>query len=57
MGEPFSGEDARELATAIDKAVDRARDPATAGACRARAELFSRQATTEAYRALYAELL
>ncbi|MCW3011830.1 MAG: hypothetical protein JWO90_2234, partial [Solirubrobacterales bacterium] len=34
----------------------RARDPAGPAACRARAERFSRQATTDAYAALFAEL-
>lgn len=57
VGEPFTGGDARALAITLVRALDRAQDPATPAACRARAERFSRAATTGAYRALYAELL
>lgn len=56
VGEHFTGTDAGELARALERALDLAADPAAPGACRARAERFSRQATTDAYVALYAEL-
>ncbi len=57
VGEPFVDGDATELARALERALDRGRDPATAAACRTRAERFSRRATSDAYRSLYAELL
>ena len=56
VGERFVDGDPPELAAALERALDRARDPATPAACRARAERFSRQATTDAYSALYSEL-
>ena len=56
VGEHFAGETATELAAALERALVRAEDPATAVACRARAERFSHHATAAAYAALYAEL-
>lgn len=55
-GEHWVDGDAPALAAALERALERARDTATPAACRARAERFSRQATTDAYAALYAEL-
>jgi hypothetical protein len=42
--------------TATTEALELAQDPATAGACRARAEFFSRDRCVGAYRALYREV-
>ena len=58
QGELFTGEqdDPSELATALERALDRARDPATPAACRAQAERFGLDATVTAYRALYDRL-
>jgi glycosyltransferase involved in cell wall biosynthesis len=56
VGRLFDG-DERELAQAILGTFELAGDPATAGACRARAEDFSTDRTTEAYIDLYRELL
>jgi glycosyltransferase involved in cell wall biosynthesis len=52
VGERFTGQDPGELAAALERALGRARDPATASACRARAERFSATATAAAYRKL-----
>jgi glycosyltransferase involved in cell wall biosynthesis len=57
VGRLFAGEDPGVLARALLEALDLAGDAATPGACRARAERFSTDATTEAYLALYRELL
>ena len=56
VGEHFAADDPPALAAALERALDRARDPATPAACRVRGERFSRRATTDAYAALYAEL-
>jgi glycosyltransferase involved in cell wall biosynthesis len=56
VGEHFAGDEPEPLAATLERALDRARDPATPAACRARAERFSRRATTDAYAALYGEL-
>ena len=57
IGRLFDGEDPAELARVLLEALELAADPATAAACRARAERFSTDATTDAYIALYRELL
>ena len=56
VGEHFLADTPEALAATLERALDRALDAATAAACRARAERFGRQATTDAYAALYAEL-
>ena len=56
VGRLFEGEEPAALATALLEAIELARDPATAAACRARAEQFSWARTTAAYLALYREL-
>ena len=56
VGRLFDG-DERALARSLLEALDLAEDPATRRACRARAEDFSSERTTDAYLALYAELL
>jgi len=56
VGRLFDG-DEEDLARAILGAFELAEDPATPGACRARAEDFSTDRTTEAYLDLYSELL
>jgi UDP-glucose:tetrahydrobiopterin glucosyltransferase len=57
VGRLFSGEDPAELARVLLEALELAADPAVPAACRARAELFSTDRTTDAYVALYRELL
>jgi glycosyltransferase involved in cell wall biosynthesis len=57
VGRLFDGEEPRALAGALLEALALAQDPATAAACRARAEEFPWQRTTDAYLALYSELL
>jgi phosphatidylinositol alpha-mannosyltransferase len=52
----FAGDDAETLARLLLEAFELARDPGTAAACRAHAERFSWDATTEAYLELYSEL-
>jgi len=57
IGALFAGDDPRDLAAALRAALDLAADPATAGRCRERALELSTDRTTDAYLALYAELL
>jgi glycosyltransferase involved in cell wall biosynthesis len=57
IGRLFDGEDPAVLARALLEVLELAGDPATAGACRARAEDFSTDRCTDAYVALYRELL
>jgi len=57
VGRLFDGDDERALARALLEAFELAKDPATSAACRARAEDFSTDRTTEAYLDLYRELL
>ncbi|HVL96019.1 MAG TPA: glycosyltransferase family 4 protein [Solirubrobacteraceae bacterium] len=57
VGRLFSGEEPAALAQALLEAIELARDPATAAACRARAETFSAARCAERHEALYAELL
>lgn len=57
IGRLFGGDDPAALASALLETLDLARDPATAGACRARAEELSAQRAVDAYEALYRELL
>jgi glycosyltransferase involved in cell wall biosynthesis len=56
LGRLFAGEDAESIADALLEALELAQDPATPGACRARAEDFSVERCTDAHLALYAEL-
>lgn len=56
VGRLFAGEDPRALAGALLEAIELARDPATAAACRAEAERYPWSATVEAYLELYREL-
>jgi glycosyltransferase involved in cell wall biosynthesis len=57
IGRRFDGDDPAVLARALLEVLELAGDPATAGACRARAEDFSTDRCTESYLALYRELL
>ena len=57
IGRLFDGDEPAALARAILETFELAGDPATAEACRARALLLSRDACTDAYEALYRELL
>ncbi|MDX6641005.1 MAG: hypothetical protein QOF12_2016, partial [Solirubrobacteraceae bacterium] len=57
IGRLFAGDEPAALAGALLEALELAWDPGTAGACRARAEGFSWQRTTERYLALYREVL
>jgi glycosyltransferase involved in cell wall biosynthesis len=57
VGRLFGGDEPAAVTRALLEAIELARDPATAAACRARAEDFSTEATAEAYEALYRELL
>lgn len=57
VGRLFDGDDERALATALHEGLELVEDPATAAACRERALEFSTERTTEAYVALYEELL
>jgi glycosyltransferase involved in cell wall biosynthesis len=57
IGRRFTGDDPQALAGALLEALELARDPATAAACRARAEDFSRERCVTAYEDLYRELL
>jgi glycosyltransferase involved in cell wall biosynthesis len=52
VGRLFDGDEPRDIAKALLEAIELARDPATARACRARAERFSAARCTAAYRAL-----
>jgi glycosyltransferase involved in cell wall biosynthesis len=56
IGRLFGGEDPESLATSLLEALALAEDPATAAACRARAEDFSAESCADAHLALYAEL-
>ena len=56
VGRLFDGDDPSALARALLEALELARDPQTAAACRARAEEFSWERTTEAYLGLYEEV-
>jgi glycosyltransferase involved in cell wall biosynthesis len=56
IGRLFSG-DAEQLAQALLEAIELAGDPATAQACRARALELSTERCTDAYEALYNDLL
>jgi glycosyltransferase involved in cell wall biosynthesis len=57
IGRLFTGEDPRALATALDEALELAADPATAAACRARAETFSLARCVDRHERLYASLI
>lgn len=57
VGRLFDGVEPRDVARAILETFELATDPATAVACRARAERLSRTACTEAYLRLYESLL
>ncbi|MEA2123443.1 MAG: phosphatidyl-myo-inositol alpha-mannosyltransferase [Solirubrobacteraceae bacterium] len=57
VGRLFEPDNERELARAILEAFELAEDPATAQACRARAERLSRASRAEAYERLYKDLL
>ena len=56
IGTLFERDDEAELAGALERALELAGDPATAGRCRARAEELSIARSTDAYLALYREL-
>jgi glycosyltransferase involved in cell wall biosynthesis len=56
IGSTFSGDEPEALATALLEALELTGDPATAAACRARAEEFPRDRTAREYAALYREL-
>ena len=56
VGRLFAGEEPRALADALLAALELARDPGTATACRDHAERFPWSATTDAYLALYREI-
>ncbi|MGI8945115.1 MAG: glycosyltransferase family 4 protein [Thermoleophilaceae bacterium] len=57
IGRLFEGDAPEPLARALLEAIELARDPATAGACRRRAEELSQERCVERYVALYRELL
>jgi phosphatidylinositol alpha-mannosyltransferase len=57
IGRRFGGDDPEALAGALLEALELARDPSTAAACRARAEEFSKDRCVSAYEALYRELI
>lgn len=56
IGRLFDGRDVTALAHALLETLELAEDPATPGHCRARAERFSTDRTTERYLELYSEL-
>jgi rhamnosyl/mannosyltransferase len=56
IGRLFEGDDPDPLARALLEALELAEDPATAQACRARAEEFSIERCVAAYESLYTEL-
>ena len=56
VGRLFEGDDERDVAAAILETLDMSEDPATAAACRARAEAFDVRSTTLAHVRLYEEL-
>ena len=57
VGRTFAGDDPGELARALLEALELAEDPATAGACRDRADELSLERCVTAYETLYRELL
>jgi glycosyltransferase involved in cell wall biosynthesis len=57
VGRLFGGEDPAGIARALLEALELARDPACAAACRARAEEVSIDRCVDAYESLYRELL
>jgi glycosyltransferase involved in cell wall biosynthesis len=57
VGRLFDGDRPEDLAEALLAALELAEDPATAAACRARAQEFSLDRATQAHLALYRELL
>ncbi len=57
VGVLFDGDDEREIASALHRALALAEDSATAAACRGRAEEFSAAATAAAHEELYRELI
>jgi len=57
IGSLFAGDDERDIARAILEALELAEDPATAAACRARAEDFDTLSSARKTRDLYAQLL
>lgn len=57
IGRLFDDRGPEALAAALLEAIELSQDPATAAACRSRAEEFSPQRCAEAYEALYAEVL
>lgn len=57
IGRVFSGADAGALSQALLEALDLSSDPATAAACRQRAEDFGAERTTAAYESLFRELV
>lgn len=57
VGRLFTGDDPAALARALLEALELAEDPATAGACRRRAEDFGTDRVTAAHLALYRELV
>ena len=57
VGRLFDGDDEEGLARALLEALELAEDPATAPACRARAEQFSTARCARAHAELYAELV
>jgi glycosyltransferase involved in cell wall biosynthesis len=57
LGRLFDGDRPENLARALLEAFELASDPATAAACRARAEEFPASRTAESYAALYRELI
>ncbi|WP_205698124.1 glycosyltransferase family 4 protein [Conexibacter sp. SYSU D00693] len=56
-GRLFAGDDPGAVARALLEALELARDPATAVACRRRAERWGTERCADAYEALYRELL
>ena len=56
VGRRFAGDDPAALAAALLETIELARDPATAAACRTRAEAFSAARCAERHEALYCEL-
>ena len=57
IGRLFDGDDERVVARALLEALELAKDPGTASACRSRASEFSRESTARQYESLYLELL
>ena len=57
IGRTFDGDRPEPLARALLETIELARDPATPGACRERAEELSQDRCTERYLQLYGELL